>query len=203
MHAQYVAQLQEFESLQEQIWAWQLTNFGVSPISHPLLGMCEEAGELVHAVLKMSQGIRGSESDHADAIKDALGDILIYLIDFFRRCQLGFVHPLCEFFLYPPSFQTHTMQDLEALALHVYLAVANLCTAAEKVFYVDQPLLKSYHIEVKECTAIVLQDVQGVAGVLGFPAYHCLTDTWEKVVSKRDWKVNPQSGQVAGASELP
>ena len=199
MQAQYIAQLQEFESLQERIWAWQHANFGADKVCHPLLGMCEEAGELVHAVLKMSQGIRGSEAEHTDAIKDALGDILIYLIDFFRRCHLGYVAPLCEFFLPPPAFQRYTMIDVEAQAFHTYVAVAHLGTAADKVFYVDAALAKSYQAEVRECAALVLQDVGGMAAMLGLPAYQCLLDTWEKVVSKRDWKVNPHSGEVSDA----
>lgn len=43
------------------------------------LGVCEEAGELAHAVLKMKQGIRGSDVDHMNEAADAVGDIVIYL----------------------------------------------------------------------------------------------------------------------------
>lgn len=199
MHEQYVRDLQEFESLQERIWIWQDANFGSAHIAHPLLGMCEEAGELVHAVLKMAQGIRGDDSVHVAHMKDALGDILIYLIDFFRRCRLGFVTPLVDFFLYPPALQPYSMQDLEAHVFHVFMAVGNLGTAADRVFYTDRPLLRSFHTEVKECAAIVLQDVTQVAGILGLPAAQCVRDTWDKVVSKRDWKVSPQTGEVPGA----
>ena len=43
------------------------------------LGVCEEAGELAHAVLKRRQGIRGTEAEHIGEIRDAVGDIIIYL----------------------------------------------------------------------------------------------------------------------------
>jgi NTP pyrophosphatase (non-canonical NTP hydrolase) len=43
------------------------------------LGVCEEAGELAHAILKMKQGIRGSEVEHMTEARDAVGDIIIYL----------------------------------------------------------------------------------------------------------------------------
>jgi NTP pyrophosphatase (non-canonical NTP hydrolase) len=43
------------------------------------LGVCEEAGELAHAVLKMEQGIRGTRDEHLMEAADAVGDIVIYL----------------------------------------------------------------------------------------------------------------------------
>lgn len=44
------------------------------------LGVCEEAGELAHALLKMKQGIRGDRIEHMAAIADAAGDIVIFLM---------------------------------------------------------------------------------------------------------------------------
>ena len=44
--------------------------------------MGEEVGELNHAYLKLSQGIRGSEEKHRESIEDAVGDILIFLVNF-------------------------------------------------------------------------------------------------------------------------
>jgi NTP pyrophosphatase (non-canonical NTP hydrolase) len=43
------------------------------------LGVCEEAGELAHAVLKFKQGIRGYDKEKtAEEVGDAIGDIFIY-----------------------------------------------------------------------------------------------------------------------------
>lgn len=43
------------------------------------LGVCEEAGELAHAVLKYKQGIRGYDREKTRAeVADAIGDIFIY-----------------------------------------------------------------------------------------------------------------------------
>jgi NTP pyrophosphatase (non-canonical NTP hydrolase) len=47
----------------------------------PLLGIMEEIGELSHHYLKRAQGIRMSE-DHEEGIKDAVADIVIFLMDF-------------------------------------------------------------------------------------------------------------------------
>jgi len=66
---------------QEQV-EWVAHNFGTDrPAWHPLLGVQEEVGELSHAFLKRAQGIRVNE-DHDAAIKDAVADIVIYLLDF-------------------------------------------------------------------------------------------------------------------------
>lgn len=48
----------------------------------PFIGMVEEVGEAAHAILKMIQGIRGSKLEHIEALRDALGDIELYRMDF-------------------------------------------------------------------------------------------------------------------------
>lgn len=48
----------------------------------PVLGVCEEAGELAHAVLKWQQNIRGRADHHFTEMRDALGDIFIYMLSF-------------------------------------------------------------------------------------------------------------------------
>lgn len=55
----------------------------------PLLGIAEEVGELCHAVLKQHQGIRGSYEDHDQKIRDAVGDILVFLLDFCNRYRIN------------------------------------------------------------------------------------------------------------------
>ncbi len=44
----------------------------------------EELGELCHSVLKMRQNIR-SDQNLVEAEKDALGDMLIYMIDYCNK----------------------------------------------------------------------------------------------------------------------
>lgn len=67
--------------LQQESQQWRKHSFPPEHRTAPLqaLGVCEEAGELAHAVLKMTQGIRGNEQEHTDAAADAVGDIIIYL----------------------------------------------------------------------------------------------------------------------------
>lgn len=61
---------------------WVHENFPYAPSWQPLLGLQEELGELSHAFLKRAQGIRGAKAEHDAKIKDAVGDIVIFLLDF-------------------------------------------------------------------------------------------------------------------------
>jgi NTP pyrophosphatase (non-canonical NTP hydrolase) len=71
--------------IQEQVKEWANRNFGNVQSWQPLIGMQEELGELSHAFLKREQGIRGTVGEHNAAIRDALGDIVIYMLDFCQR----------------------------------------------------------------------------------------------------------------------
>jgi NTP pyrophosphatase (non-canonical NTP hydrolase) len=75
--------------VQTQVRQWSYKNFGsdnsqYKSYTDPLLGISEEVGELCHAHLKRSQGIRTNE-DYEAKIKDALGDIFIYMCDYANR----------------------------------------------------------------------------------------------------------------------
>lgn len=54
------------------------------PGGEALHGVMEELGELAHAHLKETQGIRLNEDHEAEA-KDAIGDIVIYLADYCNK----------------------------------------------------------------------------------------------------------------------
>jgi len=59
---------------------WRDKNFPGSGWEDQLIGMMEELGELSHALLKQKQKIRGEEEKHEADAKDAVGDLLIYLM---------------------------------------------------------------------------------------------------------------------------
>lgn len=83
------------EKYQSEIGEWAYDNFGrpklISRAEHdfihtndPLLGMMEELGELCRSVLKSKQKIRIGE-DHLAKEKDAIGDLMIFLLDYCNR----------------------------------------------------------------------------------------------------------------------
>ena len=49
-------------------------------VRHLNWGVAEEYGEFCHARLKLAQGIRGDESKHVAALRDAIADMLVYLM---------------------------------------------------------------------------------------------------------------------------
>jgi hypothetical protein len=60
--------------IQHEIFAWARTNFGVTTVvaNQPvILNMISFLGKLCHAVLKSSQGIRGTPEEHATAAQQA------------------------------------------------------------------------------------------------------------------------------------
>ncbi len=75
--------------LQREVQDWCDYNFGdergLQISKDPLIGVMEELGELAHSVLKQSQGIRGTDSQHEADGKDAVGDLIIYLASFCAR----------------------------------------------------------------------------------------------------------------------
>lgn len=66
--------------LQRQRARWADENFGPTPAWQNTLGVCEEAGELAHAILKRAQHIRGDDDKHQADAEDAVGDIVMYLM---------------------------------------------------------------------------------------------------------------------------
>ena len=70
--------------IQAEHKVWARKNFGPpedrNPL-HPILGVGEETGELMHAVLKRDQKIRGTPLKHTMEMHDAIGDIVIFLMD--------------------------------------------------------------------------------------------------------------------------
>ena len=72
-------------TLQREVGEWSRKNFPNNLPHHPLLGLAEEVGELSHAHLKGEQGIRHSSKEIESMKADAVGDIIIYLVDYCER----------------------------------------------------------------------------------------------------------------------
>lgn len=69
------------KKIQREQSVWSTKNFKNKKPYQPILGATEEIGELAHAFLKMEQGIRGTKEEHIAAMKDAVGDCCIFLMD--------------------------------------------------------------------------------------------------------------------------
>lgn len=71
----------DLKIMQREQDEWSKRNFDNKKPYQPILGAAEEVGELAHAYLKMEQGIRGTREEHLDAMKDAIGDCVVFLAD--------------------------------------------------------------------------------------------------------------------------
>lgn len=68
--------------LQAEIRDWRMYNFPDTTYLQQFMGIVEEVGELSHVMLKEAQGIRRNTDDVDAEIKDAIGDISIFMINF-------------------------------------------------------------------------------------------------------------------------
>ncbi len=84
--------------LQVRLARWQNRNFGPASDEQLALGVCEEAGELAHAVLKRSQRIRGmgDPAAYREAAGDAIADVVVYAIQLATALRLDFSVLLAE-----------------------------------------------------------------------------------------------------------
>ena len=71
----------DLRKLQAEQDVWSNRNFKNKKPYQPILGAAEEVGELAHAYLKMEQGIRGTREEHVAAMRDAVGDTCVFLMD--------------------------------------------------------------------------------------------------------------------------
>ncbi len=150
------------KTIQKEHRIWDEANFGVQDLEVYELGMIEEVGELAHAVLKRKQGIRNSE-DHDANIKDAVADIGIYLIGYCTEVGLDFydLSVECE-----PKIGSR-VQDISNNIVDLIGWQGGS--------------------EIKE----LIGSLESFSIQEGFTFGYVIRETWDNVVSKRDWKINP------------
>lgn len=166
--------------IQKEQKEWSKKNFGEQPAYLALLGAVEELGELAHAHLKWSQRIRGDEAKHAESAKDAVGDTIIYLMDYANRKHIQIDYK-------PSSMEMFGETSTDALfCAHENLSV--LISADKKVN--EQYAPKSC---LENSIRVVLWCLESYCYIRKFDFERIVTETWE-IVRQRDWKANPATG---------
>ena len=156
-----------FKQLQEEHKVWAEKNFGKQDVEDYCLGMIEEVGELAHAVLKRKQGIRCTE-DHDAMIRDAVGDISIYLVGF---CN-------CENRNLGDYYIPHETFAFNGTVVGVNSAIVGTINAINDI---------SIPFNIRE----IIGCLNSFCKIEGFDFEQTVMDTWKNVVSKRDWKNDP------------
>ena len=154
-----------------------------------LLGICEEAGELCHAQLKKEQGIRGTIEQHDAAMKDAVGDIMIYAINYLSGidAQISPINPREDV---EPFDDDKRIRDCIFTIFNIVGRIVGDVTKENSRLVHQLAGQLNYFCAVKEWN---LEEI--------------IRETWREV-GQRDWKQFPETGappkeSLESAPELP
>lgn len=172
-------QPETLHDLQESLYDWQKYNFGDQDNERVLMGMCEEAGELCHAHLKLEQGIRGTPEKLEADMRDAIGDISIYMLNYLSR--MGEKLPM-----FAPREDVE--RSVEAVAirksvLSVYRLIGKIVEEPEKVSRVQHLIVGLLYL----------------CALKGWNLETVIRDTW-RAVGQRDWHNYPETGLPPGVA---
>lgn len=175
-------------ALQEDVGEWSAEQFGTEQSPRlPYLGFGEELGELTTSVLKREQGIDDSEKydDRIgdDAERDAVGDMVIYLLDAMYRSPQNI--DLAESAAYAKENKMYVTAD----------------SAVEGVefIYNQYGFLQQYDItedyDDGEPSALrwdfgqLVVQIEQFCVVRGYDLRTCATEAWIEV-SEREWEAD-------------
>lgn len=173
--------------LQPQVYAWKQRNFPTSTARLELMGVVEEMGELAHAFVKMEEGIRGTSEQHILNAQDAVGDILIYLLNF--SSEVG-IHD------YPLSHATVPDDD--------FFELVTAITSLIRMFQVEEQTAPNTQIPhervnyITHCITYVIRVLEVFCLRREWSMEAILRNTW-KSVRMRDWIKNVETGQPDAA----
>lgn len=154
-------------TFQEEHAAWLSTIYPGQPVYIPAAGLVEEAGELLHALLKREQeALWGKETRYADVdwfakITDAIGDCAIYACSFCNAMKLDFEKQMN--FAYPCGPHVPVASPITMAAQLIALGVAIVENPAEAG-------LVAYLIQLSHICKVLHLNIWG-----------CLIVTWERV----------------------
>lgn len=175
--------------IQQEVGEWSLRNFGsqrskVVQMLHlhsmaPLMGLAEEFGELMVAEEKKD-------------IADAIGDIFIYLCDYLSR-EWVVLTSLTSL----PSIITADWRRRDALvAMAFSIGQIFRCTLKRHQGIRGFHDTKHYQTYRNHCCAHLLDSLDRYANEnLGIGLCEVANTVWDHVVSKRNWKEDPNAGQ--------
>jgi hypothetical protein len=179
MTKQQLQKIVRLNQLSAEIGQWAEVNFDFAA---PDIGVLEEIGELSKCFLKRGQKIRGFDDFgffKAQAL-DAIGDISIYNLHVFYVSGLK-VTALPEFYDYELSL--NSMADIKSLLSH--FAGCSSCMLSDIDLYVNDPTHDSILGLCDHASKMFDMDVVSVT-----------EKVWTEIVSKRNWKKHPSSGNA-------
>lgn len=164
--------------IQAELKVWTIYNFGKQESIIPIMGMIEELGELTHAHLKELQGIR--KSDFLADKKDAIADIIIYLLNYFNCIDKDI--SLIEEVINAPH-EGDTSNNI-ILNISHKLGVLSENQMYNKSKVIDTQYLSYILFSLKEYAENIKLDLLTI-----------VNEVWEQV-KLRDWKKYPKDGRT-------
>lgn len=162
------------QDLQGCVYKWQKYNFGSDQdVEFTLMGICEESGELCHAQLKLEQKIRGDSDKHEAEMLDAVGDIMIYAMNYMS----GKGWTINPFTKLNGIEKTENQKVIRQAVFAVFRLVGKL---------VESP-------DVEDKIHQVIRQVNYLCHLKGWDTENIIRETWSNV-GKRDWKRFPETG---------
>ena len=187
----------DFGTMARHNWEWAKIHFPDNEPWQPILGMMEEAGELSHSLLKMTQGIRGSKEQHLAAVRGAVADVVIYLADFLNReygpavTHAGLIQHEPLEWCYDPSIPVLDVMLNVSSAIHS-IGVTRKGSPMRPRGIDDLEALE-FHIHAGHS---LLTWLQHICFQYHFSFRITLWETWF-VVKQRDWKGRPDDAHEA------
>jgi len=170
------------QDLQESLYEWQIYNFGDQDNERVLLGVCEEVGELCHAVLKKEQGIRGTPEEHDNELRDAIGDIMIYTLNYLSKIKAKVTNLAVRDDVEKNDDPKRTRESV--LACFRIIGKLTDPPNRENVQLINQMIIQ----------------LSFLCALRGWSLEKIVRDTWSRV-GKRDWKKFPDTGEGPESSE--
>lgn len=184
--------MKTLSSIQREVGEWSLANFGnqrskVNPEMllgslAPLMGMAEEIGEFA-----------GAKS--VEDMRDALGDVLIYLCDYASREGLELPDDT------PPMPTGVNVRNLGLSLVVEALGVLFHHTLKRHQGIRGYDNLGFYEASRNNAVIGLLNAIDALCKEIGMDRDDVLNFTWEAVVKKRNWVANPTEGAAASAAE--
>lgn len=187
-------------NVQHEVNRWAIYNFGEPNSDDSLQGMGEELGELLHALLKKKQGIRGTPQQHDADARDAIGDLIVYTCHFAANsnCDLQAVLGYEFYHDLQTAVQLRDGERLKSGKITLANCWKRIAAAYGRLCEYDDEGYSSSTVQnglkiLYDCLALL-------CCALKFNLQAIVKETWSQV-RLRDWKRYPAKGRPVPSAE--
>ena len=181
----------DLDTLQREHKEWTVRNFGDLRSSvQGALGICEESGELVHAV-----GF-GNTAE----VRDAIGDIMLFMMDY-ATLHSWLMSDILERFGHDGDLTTLTVPHVVAVRI-VTVATREVAHAELKMMQGIRGA-RAVHVEnARDACGRIVGMLDLLSRLYGWELEKIISETWA-MVSQRNWKTDPHHGGNVELNETP